>query len=118
MSWKEIYQERLTTAQEALLKIKDNQRVAVGHACAEPGYLVDEMVSMKEHFHNIEIVHMVAMGKSEYCQPGMEEHFHHNAIFVGGSTRKAVAEGRADFTPVYFPKCRSFLKRRCPWMQR
>ncbi len=114
MSWKEIYQERLTTAQEALLKIKDNQRVAVGHACAEPGYLVDEMVSMKEHFHNIEIVHMVAMGKSEYCQPGMEEHFHHNAIFVGGSTRKAVAEGRADFTPVYFSEVPKLFKTTMP----
>lgn len=114
MSWREIYQERHTTAEEALLQIKDNQRVAVGHACAEPAYLIDKMVQMKKHYHNVEIVHMIAMGKSEYCKPGMEEHFHHNAIFVGGSTRKAVAEGRADFTPVYFSEVPKLFRTSMP----
>lgn len=51
---------------------------------------------------NVEIVHMVAMGTAPYCQPGMEKHFRHNALFVGGSTRKAVEEGRADYTPCFF----------------
>ena len=45
---------------------------------------------------------MVAMGKAPYCQPGMEKHFRHNALFVGGSTRKAVEEGRGDYTPCFF----------------
>lgn len=45
---------------------------------------------------------MVAMGTAPYCQPGMEKHFRHNALFVGGSTRKAVEEGRADYTPCFF----------------
>ena len=42
------------------------------------------------------------MGKAPYCQPGMEKHFRHNALFVGGSTRKAVEEGRGDYTPCFF----------------
>lgn len=114
MSWKKLYQERMMTAQDALLKIKDHQRIAVGHACSEPEYLINEMVKRKEYFHNIEIVHMVPMGKSEYCQLGMEAHFRHNAIFVGASTRKAVAEGRADFTPVYFSEVPKLFRTSMP----
>ena len=41
-------------------------------------------------------------GRCPYCQPGMEEHFRHNSFFVGSGSRKAVAEGRADFTPAFF----------------
>ena len=60
------------------------------------------MVSKAEQYENVEIVHMVAMGKAGYAQPGMEKHFRHNALFVGGTTRKAVSEGRGDYTPCFF----------------
>lgn len=72
------------------------------HACGEGQYLTDELVNQAERLENVEIVHMVAMGTAPYCQPGMEKHFRHNALFVGGSTRKAVEEGRADYTPCFF----------------
>jgi 4-hydroxybutyrate CoA-transferase len=45
---------------------------------------------------------MVAMGPAKYAQPGMEKSFRHNGWFLGGSTRKAIEEGRGDFTPCFF----------------
>lgn len=45
---------------------------------------------------------MVYLGSGEYLQPGMEDHFRHNALFVGGPARKAIAENRADYTPAFF----------------
>lgn len=104
MNWREVYESRLISAEEAVAKIKSGNRVVLGHACAEPQYLVDTMVDNCERYHDVEIVHMVPMGKCRYAQPGMEEHFRHNALFVGGGTRKAVYEGRADFTPVCFSR--------------
>ena len=92
MDWKTYYQERHLTADEAVKHIKSGNRVLVGHACGEPSFLLDTMIGHKEDYENVEIVHMVAMGKCEYCQPGMEKHFHHNAYFVGARTRDAVAE--------------------------
>ena len=53
---------------------------------------------------------MVAMGKAAYCQPQYDKNFHHNAFFLGGSTRAAAAEGRVDFTPVYFSEIPSLLR--------
>lgn len=49
--------------------IKSGNRVVIGHACAEPSYLVDAMVANAESYHDVEIVHMVAMGKAGYAQP-------------------------------------------------
>lgn len=102
MMWKEIYKNKLTTADKALDIVKSNSRVVLGHAAGEPQHLVEALVSKKEQYQNVEILHMVSLGKCEYAQPGMQTHFRHNALFVGGGTRKAVEEGRADFTPCFF----------------
>lgn len=102
MDLKKLYDEKKITAKEAVQKIKSNDIVVVGHACGEPANLINAMVDNKDSYENVEIVHMVAMGKAKYCDEGMEKHFRHNAIFVGGTTKKAVKEGRADFTPTFF----------------
>jgi Acetyl-CoA hydrolase len=104
MLWKEKYADRICSAAEAVSHIKSGDRVAVAHACSEPVILTDAMVEIAERmdWKDVEIVHMVAMGKAGYCEPDMAKHFRHNGLFLGGSTRKAIAEGRGDFTPVYF----------------
>ncbi|MFZ7102533.1 MAG: acetyl-CoA hydrolase/transferase family protein [Peptococcaceae bacterium] len=102
MNWKDIYASKLTTAQEALKAVQSGQQIIVGHACGEPRVLVDELVAQAARLEGVRIVHMVAMGEAKYCMPGMEKHFIHNALFVGGSTRKAVQGGRADYTPCFF----------------
>ena len=102
MNWKTYYQEHLTTAEGAVKKIKSGDRVVVAHACGEPSHLLEAMVANADAYRNVEIVHMVAMGKGEYCKPEYADNFRHNAFFVGGSTRDAIAEGRGDFTPSFF----------------
>lgn len=102
MNWKTHYQEHLMSAEEAVKHIHSGDRVVVAHACGEPSYLLDAMVANAAAYENVEVVHMVAMGKGEYCKPEYAKNFRHNAFFVGGSTRAAVEEGRADFTPSFF----------------
>jgi len=102
MDWKTIYKERLTTAAEAVKRIKSGNRVVVGHAVGEPSHVIDVMVENKSAYKDVEIVHMVAMGKAAYAQPGMEPHFRHNTLFVGGATRETVKSGHGDFTPCFF----------------
>ena len=100
--WRTLYQQKLTTAEEAVKHIKSGDRVVVAHATGEPILLTDAMVANAEQYENVEVVHMVAMGKAEYCLPENSKHFRHNSLFLGGSTRKAIEEGRGDFTPVFF----------------
>ncbi|WP_432405984.1 acetyl-CoA hydrolase/transferase family protein [Wukongibacter sp. M2B1] len=110
MSWRKIYENRLVSAKEAVNKIKSGDRVVTGHAMSEPLILIDEMVKNREQYKDVEIVHMVAMGKSEYTKPEMAPHFRHNALFVGGTTRKAVNERRADYTPCFFTEVPRLFK--------
>ena len=100
--WKQYYKDHLTTAEEAVKHIKSGDRLVIAHACGEPSYLVDAMMANAASYRDVEIVHMVAMGKCEYCKPEYAENFRHNAYFVGGTSRKAIEEGRGDFTPCFF----------------
>ncbi len=111
MNWKDLYNSKLATAAEAVTHIKSGDRVVFGHACGEPKNIVEAMVKNYEQYKNVEIVHMVAMGKGEYAKPEMAPHFRHNAIFVGGCTRNAIAEGRGDYTPVFFHEVPKLFKK-------
>ena len=102
MNHKETYNKKLTTAKEAVKKIKSGDRVSLAHASGEPLHIVDAMVANYEAYRDVEIVHMVPRGEAEYAQSGMEAHFRHNALFVGAKTRKTVQDGHGDFTPCYF----------------
>ena len=110
MTWKTWYKEHLSTPAQAVQQIKSGQRVVVAHACGEPSIILDALVANAAQYENVEIIHMVAMGKAAYCQPQYDKNFHHNAFFLGGSTRAAAAEGRVDFTPVYFSEIPSLLR--------
>ena len=132
--WEVLYASKLMTADEAVRQIPDGSRVFFGHAANEPPVLVDALVRNYEQYKDVEIVHWVPMGKGEYCDPKMKGHLRHNAMFVGGPTRKAVQEGRADYTPFsstsppdssltapspltwrWFPSLRRTSTAMCPW---
>ena len=110
----DIYKSKVITADQAATKVKSGNRVVIGHACGEPIEVLASMVSNCEAYENVEIIHMVAMSESEYARPGMESHFRHNSLFVGGSTREAVSSGRADFTPCYFSETPNLFKEELP----
>ena len=110
MTWRTWYKEHLFTPAQAVQQIKSGQRVVVAHACGEPSIILDALVANAAQYENVEIIHMVAMGKAAYCQPQYDKNFHHNAFFLGGSTRAATAEGRVDFTPVYFSEIPGLLR--------
>ena len=112
--WKAYYNAHKTTAEEAVQRIKSGDRVVLAHACGEPPALVEAMVRNAAAYRNVEIVHMVAMGKGEYCKPEYAENFRHNSLFVGGSTRQAVADGRGDFTPVFFSEIPGLFSKTLP----
>jgi acyl-CoA hydrolase len=101
MSWEMEYKKKLRTAAEALRCVQSGMRVYIQPGCAEPETLVEALMQRAPHVQDVEIVHMMTMGKAPYVAPEMAGHFRHNAVFIGGNVRDAVNEGRADYTPVY-----------------
>lgn len=104
MNWREVYGDRVVSAADAIAAIQSGDRIVVGHAAGEPTVLMDTLVSNAANLRDVEIVHMVPMHDSGYVQPKYADSFRHNALFAGGLTRKAIDEGRGDFTPVYFSR--------------
>jgi 4-hydroxybutyrate CoA-transferase len=104
LSWKDDYKRKLCTPEEAVKHIKSGDSVFLAHCVGEPPVLVEAMVNCAEEYgyENVEIKHMVSLGSGAYAQPGMEKHFRANPIFLSANIRRAVEEGRADFTPAFF----------------
>jgi len=114
MDWKSDYAGKVVTAAEALKVVKSADRVVFAHACGEPLDLVDALVARAPELERVEINHMVAMGKGEYCEPEYADSFYHKSLFVGATSREAVKDGRGDYIPVFFseiPKlfCEGYL---------
>jgi len=114
MNWKDIYKQKLTTADEAVTHIKSGDSVIIGHAAGEPTALLNAMVKNADRYKGVRTFQMVCKGEARYCQPGMEEHFRHNSLFVTASTRQAAAEDRADVTPYYFSEVPELLRSGMP----
>ena len=102
MDWREHYKRRLRSAEAAVSVIKSGDRIVSAHACSEPIDLYDALVARASMLRDVEVVHLVPMGKGEYARPEYAGSFRHNSVFVGASTREAVCDGRADFTPCHF----------------
>lgn len=102
MLYRKLYNQKLTTADEAVKNIHSGHRVVLGHAASEPKVLVSAMVQNHSAYKDVEIVHMVSLNNASYTKPEMASHFRHNALFVSGSTRSSIKENRADYTPCFF----------------
>lgn len=100
--WREVYRNKIVTADEAVKHIKSGDRVVFGHACGEAQEITEALLRNKEQYKKVEIVHLVPMGKGEYAQEENQKYFRHNSFFGGGSTRKALNGRYGDFTPSFF----------------
>lgn len=95
-----IYQSRVTTAQEAVKVIKSGQRVFLTGNVSVPQNLLAALVEIAPTLKDVEICQALTVGTADYVDPAMEGHLRVNSMFISANIRKAVQEGRADFTPV------------------
>lgn len=102
MSWKEIYEEKLATAQDAIRLINDGDCIVTGMGCGEPFGLERVMIENYKSFHNVEIVSMLTLGDSPWCKPQMKGHFTLNSLFASQSNREAISNGVSEFTTSHF----------------
>jgi 4-hydroxybutyrate CoA-transferase len=102
MHWKAVYESRLTSAADAVACVRSGDRVVLGSACGTPEDLIDALLKRAGELRDVELVAMVSAGRGTYAKPEYAASFRHNSFFVAPSTRKAVDEDRADYTPCHF----------------
>ncbi|MDR2457003.1 MAG: 4-hydroxybutyrate CoA-transferase [Clostridiales Family XIII bacterium] len=99
---KRVYQEKLTTAEEAVKLIKSFDHVLLAHCVGEPKALITAMVNNYKNYENVKVHSMVRLGPVDITAPEMQGHFIGEPMFSGGNSRLALKEGRAEFIPMFF----------------
>jgi acetyl-CoA hydrolase len=113
MSWMKAYESRVTTADEAIQKgVKSGDRIFLTGNCSVPQELMRALVNQAPDLYDIEICHALTLGSGDYVAPEMEGHIRANSLFIGPNVRRAVQEGRADFTPVLLSEFTLLFKNR------
>lgn len=89
------------TAAQAVELLRSSSRVFVQGQAATPSVLLDALVARAGELHDVETVHLHLEGAAPHAAPEVAHAFRPNALFVGHNLRAAVAEGRADYTPIF-----------------
>ncbi len=106
-----VYQSRVTTAQEAVKVIKSGQRIFLTGNVSVPQKLLAALVEYAPTLQNVEVCQALTVGSADYVGEKMEGHLRVNSMFISANIRKAVQEGRADFTPVMLSEFPLLFKR-------
>ncbi len=100
MDWTAQYESRVVSADEAVQSVQSDSRVFMTGNVSVPQKLLAALVAHAPHLQNVEICQALSVGPADYVNPAMEGHLRVNTLFISANVRKAVQEGRADFTPV------------------
>ena len=99
--WKQKYANMITTAEDAVAKIRPGQRVFVGTGCAAPTTLVHALTKRGPQLPDTEILHLLTFGEAPYAEPEMRQYFRVNSLFISRNVREVIQEGFGDYTPIH-----------------
>ena len=99
--WREEYAGKIITPEQAIASVRRGDKIFIGSGAAEPQILVKALIESAGRLADTRIMHIMTLGVAPYTEEKFTDQFRHNAFFIGANTRQAVAEGRADYTPVF-----------------
>lgn len=100
MNWTYSYQSRVTSPKEAVRSIQSGNRVFLTGNVSVPQTVLSALVNYAPNLKDVEICQALSIGPADYVMPEMQGHLRVNSMFISANIRKAVQEGKADFTPV------------------
>jgi acetyl-CoA hydrolase len=101
MDWKTEYAGKIVSADDAVRLVKSGQRIFLTGNCSVPRELLSALIRRAPVLTDVEICQALTIIGSEYVEPEMAGHLRVNSLFASANVRKAIHEGRADFTPVH-----------------
>lgn len=102
MNWKEIYKKKTVTAEEAVSHIKNNDAIVTAFGCGQPMAIERAIAENYKAYHNVTICNMIYLKETPWIEDKFKGHIRFNSFFASASNRKAIAEGKADYTPCHF----------------
>ncbi len=94
------WESRAVTAAEAVSAVPNGGRVFVHGAAATPTALLEALTARAE-LENVTLYHLHTSGPAGFVEPVHSARFRSVSFFAGAPVRRAIAEGRADFIPIF-----------------
>lgn len=89
------------TTEEALMLVKDGDRVFIHGGAATPMALVDALLARAGEIKNVELVSISTYGAFDWKRPLVRESFYLNSLFVSPNVREWVNSEAGDYVPVF-----------------
>ena len=107
------YRSRTVTADAAVRHIASGQRIFITGNCSVPELLQDALVARAQELERVELIQVLTFGRAPQTDPALAPHLRVNTLFISDNVRKAVNEGRADFTPCFLSEIPLLFKNGC-----
>jgi 4-hydroxybutyrate CoA-transferase len=101
---------RIVTAEEAAHVVRSRDRVWVHAAAASPQRLLAALTARHAELQGVEIIQLHTEGAAPYADARYARSFHTSALFVGPNVREAVAQGQADYVPIFLSEVPNLLR--------
>lgn len=95
------WQARAEAPEDVVAHVQSDQHVFLHGGCAVSQPLEQALAVRAARLSGIMAVQMHKEGPEPLADPGLEGHVRIKALFCGQGVRQAVAEGRADYVPVF-----------------
>lgn len=114
--WQETYPDKFAPENRIFKQIRRGDNIFISTGCGEPQYLIRALMNYVEThpgaFFDAEVIHVWSLGVAPYTDEKFKDNFRHNSFFIGHSTRTAVNEGLADYTPIFLSRTPELFYRR------
>ncbi len=101
--WADSYVEKCCSAETAIKKIRQGQRVFIGSACGEPQQLVRALADNASRFSGLEIVRMMSMESAPLTEIANRTHdssLNIRNIYLGSASSEHIAQNKRFITPM------------------
>jgi acyl-CoA hydrolase len=96
LDWK----SRAASAADVMSVVRSATNLFIHGACATPGPLLAALCDRRD-LADVRLYHLHTSGPAPFAEPGREKEFRSVSLFTGAPLRRAVAEDRADFVPIF-----------------
>lgn len=100
------------SAEDALSCIHSGDTVFIHGSAHTPIHMLHALGRRKDELSKVQLVFISLYGDILLDRPEYDDAFDLNAMFVSGSVRKAVQEGRADYIPVFLSEIPELFKQK------
>src|SRR4030067_833486 len=88
MSWTNLYQSKMVSAEEAVSQIKSRAPFFLTGNCSVPQTVLSALVDHAPQLQDVEICQALSVGPADHVAPAMEGHLKGNTMVISATIRQ------------------------------